>query len=233
MWNSLRRHPWVIVVIAVLVVTALVTSLVLAMWARRLGPTADQLAAAGVVLTGGTFGLALIAAVLAAIAYAQSVRRPAVRVRPLLAGVNMPVGRIGSFPDGWASVPGATLDPATDDARRLPPLRLDMIVSNDGDAAARNVTLTVDIDGLQVQEAPQLPEGWRLVLRQSLQGFLRLEWDGGADLAVHPGDAQWRWIERVILQTCAAVPGTTVRVQAKVVADGSPAYFKTTELAVN
>lgn len=189
---------------------------VLVVWAARLGSSSDRFAAAGVVLTGGTF--ALLAAGLAAVAFAQSIRRPRLGISVLLlfpttiedGGHNRVA--VSEFPGAIPQFPLACWLPNGG-------LRVDL--SNDGEASARNVTVYVIIEGLYVLELPELVGGWQLVSRDLEPPRIGLAWEGGADYAVHPRVG--RNLPEISFKRAAACPGSgAIDVSAFVEGDGSP-----------
>jgi hypothetical protein len=179
----------------------------------------DRLAVVGIIVSAGTFMLALWAAVIAAIAFAQSDRQP--RLYPylrVLFGVpvsgpleehvpqriisTLPI-ELGGHGDRWPH--GAPLP------KGLVQVRLE----NSGEATARNVTVVVEIHRLQIFEV--VLNGWAVLERDTSLGRTRLQWDGGADQAVHP--SQSRSLPEVTLVTCYAIPNTYVAILARVIAD--------------
>jgi hypothetical protein len=223
--KALRRHPSVSVAIAALVLILLATVIAGALFVPHFTSVADQLAAVAVVIAAATGLLAVTAGVLAAIAYAQSVRRPRLGVRVRLssrlddlftAGSLAPVSvHIGEDPppDKGGLWPGAG---------PLPDMALSVIVTNDGDAVARNVTVAVDIDGLQVWKVEaNLSDRWLEFYKDPYKGSTRLQWDGGADIAIHPPPVADRGIPLVVIVESYARPGDLIRVHATVAGDGS------------
>ena len=212
---------------AALLVILGMTILVGVIWVRGFASAADQLAAAAVAIGAGTFALALVAAALAAIAYAQSVRRPRLGVKvallfdaptDLVTGERPPQRRIKSW---------RLTDPASNgvwaDAVYVGPSHLVILIENTGDATARNVTVTVTIDRLQsLQGATTLPSRWVWLNNDFEAGWIRLQWDGGADIAVHPPPVTSRPLENVVLGMGWARAKEHVAVSATVASDNSP-----------
>jgi hypothetical protein len=231
MRTALRRHPGVLVVIVLLLLVIVGTVAAVVVWAAPIQGTSDELAAGAVVFAGATFALALIASGLAAIAYAESVRRPNLQVFAHLvqdARTGVLVGEVPpptflrtiGRPIVSTDLSGATaLALPTSDSELLPPLWVNVVLRNRGDATARNVTVAVEILGLQVPVVQRVPEGWFVINRDPSSQSISLQWEGGTDLAVHPGLA--RFVVPAPLYETAAVPGTTVSVKTIAYADGS------------
>jgi hypothetical protein len=191
----------------------------------------DRLAAEVVVVGAGTFLVALWAAAIAAVAYAQSDRRPVLRaqVRLLfdvptddLVGERAPQVAVHSL--GPSGVPGWP------DGSRLPNAVLQCQVTNHGEVTARNVTLTVDIWAVQINGIHQIGVGWRVVDRDYALGRTRFLWDGGPDQAVHPG--QTRPLPDIGVDSCIAVVGTRMRIKAALFADQTTPFETESELSV-
>lgn len=225
MWAALRRHPGVIWVVALLAFTAAGTIAILVVWAARLSTSSDELAAAGVVLAGGTFALALLAAGLAAVAFAQSIRRPKLSVRAELvfAGTQAQQNEV-------VGIESPGFIPQLPAACRLPAGAVLTTVDNDGDATARNVTVLLQISGLFALVAPALAGGWHDLLIDPAGAMVTLAWEGGADYAVHPRVP--RILPKVSFNGAAAVPGSTIVISAVVFGDQSRASDITQELTV-
>jgi hypothetical protein len=200
------------------------------------GSPGDRFAAEGVVLGSGTFLLATWAAVIAAVAYAQSDRRPALeaQVRLLfdapavsLAGERTPQVVVHSL---WAASGVGNRGDQWPDGSRLPNCVLQTQITNVGEVTARNVMLTVDIWELQFFGMEPAAPGWTVVDRDYALGRSRFQWDGGADQAVHQG--QTRPLPDIRLDTCVAIVGTHLRIKATVVADQTGSSDTAYELPV-
>jgi hypothetical protein len=146
--DALRRHPplraAVTAIVGVLVLT-LAGCAVLWFFGRFSG-LADQLAAEAVLLTLGTFVLGGVAGALALVAYAQSLRRPDLRVwfridvsRPSDPGEEKEPQRAIEA----VRTVGGTLGGGWTEGWMLPPVWLDTTVSNCGDATAWNVVVVL------------------------------------------------------------------------------------------
>jgi hypothetical protein len=179
----------------------------------------DRLAVEGIIVGAGTFMLALWAAIIAAIAFMQSDRRP--RLRPLVRllfdapssgpfGERAPQHVIYTLPNA----PGGPSDRWPDGAPLSKGL-VQVLLENVGEATARNVTVVVTIHNLQVFEV--VLNGWTALDRDPVSGRTRLQWDGGVDQTVHL--EQSRSLPDVTLLTCYAIPDTYVAITAMVVAD--------------
>lgn len=230
MWAVLRRRRSVWLAILALAVIGFATLMLLLVWADRLGSRVDDTAAAAAVLTGGGFFIALLAGALAVIAYAESIRRPALTVRAVL--TQSP--DFGTVPSEATASPSITVMqqkarertdlafmPWWEEAAPVrPPLWLYTALSNSGEATARYVVLTVEITGVQARVVLGEPR-WTVLDQDPYNGCLRLEWDGGADWTVHPTTGRDRRPPAVQLNPAAAIPGSTITVSATAVADGT------------
>lgn len=226
MWSFIRRHPVATTVIFSVVAIAIAAWVAVIIWAARLRSTADELAAAGAVFAGGAFTLTAVGGVLAAAAFALSLRRPALQVRVRLqqhrpSGAWLTAGPPPRPPLHVTNAQQSTNLPIWHDGGMLPMCRVQVSLGNNGDATARNVTVILEIAGVQVFDFPRLKSGWTLIERNPLLGYLRLAWDGGTDLAVHPTGGINRFVPNVVLYTTAARPGSTIQVAATVLADGA------------
>jgi hypothetical protein len=196
---------------------------------------ADQLATEAVVIAAGTFLLAVVAGVLALVAFAQSLQRPSVEVwfgfrftdrtlqppreerapqrsiQALSALKGDAIVARSTWPEVWV----------------LPTALLDLTVTNSGEVTARNVVVTVTIHELLVPLDYALPPGWICLDHDTEAGVTRLQWDGGTDLAVHPQVP--RSLPDVILKSSVR-PFGKPWVRVSVVADGAPLRDDTHEL---
>jgi hypothetical protein len=190
--RALQRHPSVLVVVVVLAAIILATSiLVLQFWPNQPQTTSDRIAVEGVILTGATFLLAVVAAFIAAFAYVQSLHRPQLRVTSrLLFAPSVQYGTGDVIPQRVAQAyetrPGQ--GPAS---WLVPPSILRIELLNTGEATARNVVVVARIDGLHMNVSTQ-SNGWGPEENHYIDGWIRLQWDGGTDLAVHPGGQHMR-----------------------------------------
>jgi hypothetical protein len=235
--TALRRHPQlrpaVIAVGLALVLTAAAAAVVGLLPFDHL---ADQLAAEAVVIAAGTFLLASVAGMLALVAFAQSLQRPSVKVwfrfrfrdrtpqppgeerapqrsiQALSAVRGEAIVARSTWPEVWV----------------LPPGSLDLTVANSGEVTARNVVVTVTIHELLVPLDNALPPGWICLEHDTQAGVTSLQWDGGADLAVHPQVP--RSLPDVILESTCIRPGGNPWVRVSVVADSAPRRDDTHEL---
>lgn len=191
--SALRRHPSVLVVVVVLLAILIATPLlVLRFWPAQPATTSDRIAAEGVILAGATFLLAVVAAVIAAFAYVQSLHRPHLRITSRLlfippfwhgAGdvIPQPVAQAYEAQPGQGPAPWL-----------VPPAILRIELLNTGEATARNVVVVARIDGLHLRVSSSQSNGWAPPENHFKDGWIRLQWDGGTDLAVHPGGQQKR-----------------------------------------
>lgn len=235
--NSVR---WVIAFLALL---AIAVAFGLWLWAAHQDNRADDLAAAAVVLTAGALGIAMLAGALAIVAYAESIRRPALTVRAVITNQ----GEAGDvFSRDPADVPeiqiirgkaGAQLPTYADprvwaDASAVFGMRcwLHIALGNDGDATARYVVLTVEVSGLQALHITAI--SWTVLDRRPDYGWVRLQWDGGSDLTVHPTGGISRLPPSVLFDIADAIPGSNVTVDVRAVADGAREVRSITQVPV-
>ncbi|HVC03776.1 MAG TPA: hypothetical protein VND88_03795 [Candidatus Acidoferrales bacterium] len=190
--RALQRHPSVLVVVVVLAAILLATPiLVLQFWPTQPQTTSDRIAVEGVILTGAAFLLAVVAAFIAAIAYVQSLHRPHLRVTSRLLffpSIQFGTGDVIPQQVAQAYETGPGQGPAP---WLVPPSILRIELLNTGEATARNVVVVARIDGLHMYVNTQ-SNGWGPAENHYKDGWIRLQWDGGTDLAVHPGGQQKR-----------------------------------------
>jgi hypothetical protein len=213
--DALRRHPRVWVVIAAFVGIVLTTIIL----TKQLD-TSGGLDGAAVGIAAGTLLLALLGAGLATIAYVQSIRRPLLKVRVWLdfEGLEQPpAGEVRATPQVYK--PADMLGYA-DPFRALSPVDVRVFLENRGDVTARNVTVAVELSGMKIWfKRATMPEGW-VVLDRVGDPSYQFQWDGGADLAVHPNPAPARRVPAIHLAMIGADMGATVRAAAVAYADG-------------
>jgi hypothetical protein len=185
----LKRRPGLLVSVASLTFCLVVTAAWLGIVAQAHFDTADQrLVALGDVFAGGIFLLAVIAAIVSVLAYAESSRRPHLRRSWYFRWAD---GRnfVNVLPIDQASE--RTLPPlgVVGDPVPLEPVTLCLRVENDGDAGALNVTVAIYLEGVFFSPPPaqELNSPWRLVKRGD-QGWWQVQWEGRTDRPVYPGD---------------------------------------------
>jgi hypothetical protein len=125
------------------------------------GITTDQLAAIGTILGGGGFLFAIVATVVAVIAYANSLPRPDLIVHNVeqIAQAFPPSGTWG----------------------------LKITLSNRGKVAARFVAVRVTFSNWRWQFADRtVPSAWTIEDYSTNPFFERATWEGGADTVIHP-----------------------------------------------
>ena len=190
--STWRRRPGPAWATASLLVCLLITGVWLGWVALASFETADQrLVALGDVLAGGIFLFALLAGILAVIAYVNSSHRPHLQT-------SWEFWRL----DGTSSVNEIPVDQARKSRRPpthlppsvngapvpLEPVTLQLKIKNDGDAVAANVTVAVYLEGIFFDSppAPEPGSGWR-ILTVVRTGWWQVQWNGRDDL-VYQGD---------------------------------------------
>jgi hypothetical protein len=180
--SALRRHPSVLAVVIALGLI-LVATLVGIVWFWPQAPktTSDYLAAEALILTAGTFLLAVVGAGVAAYAYAQSIRRPHLEVTVAVffdSPTNPETGERAPQRAVQAQRSAASQPPIR--AWVLPRAQLDINLLNDGESTARNVTVSVEISGFQTGLGGyvSLPREWRIVAFSVEASWIQLQWDG-------------------------------------------------------
>lgn len=243
-FKVLRRRRSVWVAIVALLAVSVATLVMLLSWAAHLGSRADDLAAAAVVLTAGAFGIAVLAGVLATFAYAESIRRPSLTVRAVITRHGEPgdvfsrdIAEVPEIPiiQGRAreELPTEYAGPRVwADASAVSGTRcwLHIALGNDGDATARYVVLTVEVGGLQARHIGAV--SWTVLDKRPDDGWVRLQWDGGSDLTVHPTGGISRLPPSVLFDIADAIPGSLVTIDARAVADGAPEERTITKVPV-
>ncbi|TMC52373.1 MAG: hypothetical protein E6J20_11940 [Chloroflexi bacterium] len=194
-------------------VIALVTVVLtgLGIWAWGLNwPQSDRLTLEAVLLTAGTFVLALVAAVVALAAYVAATQTPdlAPTIVFHVGQPNRPVFTVEAVPPvGKAIKISEWLQTQTTEVR----------IENRSRSSARNPALRIDLVGLSMTDfsAP----GWEIVQRVRQRGVTAIQWDGGADYAIH---GRWtRELPGFNLQDMYLVPEhLTCELRLTVVADG-------------
>jgi hypothetical protein len=226
--TTLRQHPGVSVVLLVIAVCIIVTISVTAHLAAS-----DGLDGAVGGFAFGTWLLAALAAVLAAIAYAQSVRRPVLYVEVRLDFDDVVVSLTGERTvrtQGHAPL-GSDGVESSPSAHRLSPGYLRVSLWNHGDATARNVVVSVTLQGMRpaVMSSASVPKGWA-VLAYPGQPPSQFDFDGGPNLAIHSG--QRRPLPQIHLSFSQADLGATISAVATVNADGCAPATDTFEIRV-
>jgi hypothetical protein len=230
--NTLRRHPVVWIALGAIVGIILITISI----TKQLD-TSDGLDGAGFGVTVGTLLLALLGAALAVLAFAQSVRHPRLRVEvqlDMLTFDDPSTGEVRAKP--LEEVPPELLSLGAS-YEALSHMYVRVGIRNYGDATARNVTVTVELLGMITWLGHtslgtfKKPEGWTILDDGGVPSY-RFQWDGGADLAVHPDPAPGRDVPPILLWVSAAETGATVRAVAMAYADGCAPTKHTFEITV-
>jgi hypothetical protein len=210
--SAWRRRPGPAWATASLLACLLITGAWLGIVAGASFETAEQrLVALGDVLAGGIFLLALVAGILAVIAYINSSHRP--RLKTSWEFV---------WPDGTSSVdeipedqgptartPPAHLPPGVTDPVPLEPVTLRLGIVNDGDAAATNVTVGVYLEGIffDPPPAPEQNSPWR-ISNPSSAGWWQVVWAAG-DRVVYQGNVGWTPVIKLSgMWAAPEIPGT-------------------------
>lgn len=235
----IRRRPAVMLVVVALVVIVGATAVgSAALVGAPFKTDADKWSAIGVAIGGGTFLLAAVAGLVAAVAYAQTSRRPKLEVKVELSfetagvgGTPLPPMQRGPITLFGKQQPRHA--PFWSDAYETPPGRLTVTLTNAGDAAARNVVVTIEIVGVQLERIPQdLAPGWTLDDLNLPLATTRFRWEGGVDLAVHQKPAPGRRLPLLTFGNTYAHGGSKVMASALAMADGAPLAAHAIELPV-
>jgi hypothetical protein len=170
-----------------LAVTVVVTIAMTLLWAPGTfeDKSSDRIALVGVALVGGTFVLAMLAAIVAVAAYQVSVRVPVLEVI-----VHLPY----ASPDKPFVSP---VEFAASDVNFRGQLRNDVNVQgtieihNKSNVTARNVSLTLRFDGLRGwQRWAAQEEQWVATDDSPGLGASNIQWDAGAAYAIHAGQSR-------------------------------------------
>jgi hypothetical protein len=138
----------------------------------------DRLAEAGVIIAGGTLVLALIAAVVAVMAYAAATGLPDLKLQVSFpsSDVNRPrfQGRTGEE-DGWFYAQGYKQTTGT------------VLLRNESAYSAKNPAVIVRLQNLYFLGNPDatLSSGWVVIGFASALGITAVQWDGGPNYSVH------------------------------------------------
>jgi len=151
-----------------------------------------RIAAIGDVFAGGIFLFALLAGVVAVLAYADSSRRPRLSIEWLfefLDGRIIVGDELVASPSGTRALLGSP-PPGLhgDDPVPLEPVKLRLKVRNIGDVVARNVAIGVLLEGIFFDPPPTADPESRWSFRHSnREGWWQVQFEGGTDWAVYPG----------------------------------------------
>jgi hypothetical protein len=151
--------------------------------------SADRLIAVGDVFGGGIFLLAVVAAVVAVLAYADSSRRPklltawsfrSLRDGSIVSSAELAADLgIRNFTD-----PAPTCACGSGDLVPLEPVKLELRVENHGEVAAKNVAVAFYLEGIYFSPRPAVDPQWRFFEKDN--GW-QIQWESGADRVVYPG----------------------------------------------
>jgi hypothetical protein len=138
----------------------------------------DRLAEAGVIIAGATLVLALIAAVVAVMAFAAATGQPDLKLRVSFpfSAVNRPTFKAHSGKEGgWLSA---------DDLKQTTGT---ILLSNESRYSAKNPAVTVRLENLYVASSPEEPSlnGWIVIGFANTLGITAVQWDGGPNYSVH------------------------------------------------
>lgn len=187
-WTTvLARRASVLGAVMSLLVSLFITTVGLAVVLLVPFSSSNRDIAVGDVFAGGIFLLAMVAAVVAVLAYAQSSRKP--RLATACSFVSL---RDGGLLDEFARAAGIRdftdpLPASVSDRGDLVPLehvRLELVVKNHGQVAANNVLVALYLDGIYFSPHPPTApgSGWKLF---SEEKGSRLQWE--PDRPVHAG----------------------------------------------
>lgn len=187
---KIRARPGLAAAIASLVVASLITiASIVVVFSMPLS-SSNRDVAVGDSFGGGIFLLAVVAAVVAVLAYAESSRRPKLKTR--WGFWSAPGSFIwGGLPTDTARRDFTDIRPASvrdqGDLVALAPVEFSLAVENDGEVAARNVAVLIRLEGIYFSPVPSLDSGgpWRII--PTPKGT-NIQWEGGADRAVYPGE---------------------------------------------
>jgi hypothetical protein len=144
--------------------------------ASRAHSFSDRLAEAGVIIAGGTLLLALIAAVVAVMAYAAATGLPDLRLQV-------------RFPFSKANRPSfdVTEEYQLVSARDFMQTTATVQLRNDSGFSARNPAVIVRLDNAYSDGDPAKIRnaGWVIVGFASTAGITAIQWDGGPTYSVH------------------------------------------------
>jgi hypothetical protein len=160
--------------VAVAAGTAVWIALVLSSHAHSFS---DRLAETGVIIAGATLVLALIAAVVAVMAYAAATGLPDLKLRVSFpfSAVNRPRFKAYAGEEGWLYAEGFKQITGT------------ILLRNESRYSAKNPAVTVRLDNLYVANSPEAPSlnGWIVIGFASTLGVTTVQWDGGPNYSVH------------------------------------------------
>src|ERR1019366_2947463 len=208
LWTQLLAHSNVLLLVWLLEGAVLVTFTFLFILQRSIQGTANRIAAASLAFSAGTFLLAVIATVLASLAYVQSAQRPLLRMEFF-------------HPEAPLSTQVARRGQASAKVWCVHGFALALAVLNRGGATARNVVVTLSLAGIKGTRI-QLPPEWRVL--PAIQGdeyVQTFQWDGGTDEPVHPGRLTMRFLPELVFDECCVEPGASrFGLRVAVAADG-------------
>jgi hypothetical protein len=203
--------------LAILVLACFATALVAAAVVLASGLTVDQkLVAMGDTFTIGAFTLAVIGAVVALMAYRLAIQRPVLGVRIDVPDLDGQVIRVGlGRPDDTGERRIFLLPGFGKHGNSVP---VHISVENTSDWSARNTAVRVDFEGVRGVIQPQ---DWRIAAYHSdvTNEVIALQWEGGADYAVHghwARDLPDLFLNEAVVQA----PGQNCALVVDVVAEG-------------
>ena len=224
-WRHLAHRPLLVVAEVTLVafLVATCTGVGLVMGANFSNQT-DRLGGVGAVIGGGAFLLAVLAGLIAVLAYADATRQPHLKVLEAYfekdgqkLGTSLPVdgSRVGIQPH--TPPPNLSTAPTP-----VGPVTLKVRFENDGEAVARDFSLIVQLEGVFFDPLP--PElsdrGWSHYQIHERK-WAQIQWEGVGRSAIYPDQVYTATVE---LSSMWAVPGTPSTDWGKVrlFADRSP-----------
>jgi hypothetical protein len=176
-------------VVAVLVALLITVAACLAILLVPLS-SANEGVAMGDALAGGIFMMAIIAAVVAVLAYYQSSRRPSLTTTWSFWDRNGDRIYEEAFPIDASprnftdDLPQGVTDPR--DLVPLQPAKLELTVENYGEVAAKNVAVMLRLEYIYFSPAPQPPPGSPWSFWTTPWGW-KIQWEGGLSRPVYPG----------------------------------------------
>jgi hypothetical protein len=162
--------------LVLLVVTALVALWVNAVLSSSSHTFSDRLAEASAIIAGGTLLLALIAAVVAVMAYAAATGLPDLKlqVRFEFSDPNRPVFKAQLDEQGWVA------------GDRFKQTVGTISLRNDSGYSARNPAVIVRLKGMAfLQGEYSTSDAWVVIDFANTVGIISVQWDGGPNYSIH------------------------------------------------
>jgi hypothetical protein len=162
----------------------------------RHGEYADRLAEVTAWLAGGTLGLALVAALVALLAFAAATGQPDIEIAiefPALSKPNTLSYHLKTYvPEGGTY--GGTLDYR---------IRL----HNKSKYSAQNPALVLRFQGFGVTLSGGMDNEWSILTDAAKSGLLGLQWDGGPAYSIHGAFTRQLTLPRAVASGTTAKPG--------------------------